>query len=217
MKKKAIVAVVALVLVLCCAMGGTLAWLVDSTTEVKNTFTYGDINISLWEHKLNDDGLTLSTEVFTGAEQTGFKMIPGTKIEKDPTVTVEADSEASWLFVEVKESENFDTFMTYAIAEGWTFFNTTATGDGIDTATNDEYVIYREVDAATAKAGTSYQVLAGKEEYQNGYVTVNDAVTKKMFAALTETTRPTLTFTAYAVQQDNLTLEEAYNQAFNAN
>ena len=37
------------------------------------------------------------------------------------------------------------------------------------------------------------------------YVTVNDAVTKKMFAALTEATRPTLTFTAYAVQSDNVT------------
>ena len=207
MKKKAIVAVVALVLVLCCAMGGTLAWLVDSTTEVKNTFTYGDINISLWEHKLNDDGLTLSTEVFTETEQTGFKMIPGNKIEKDPTVTVKAGSEACWLFVKVEESDNFDNFMTYAIADGWKLYDTTTTGSDIqtDNTTDDTYVIYREVDANTANAGTSYQVLAGKEEYQNGYVTVNDAVTKKMFAALTEATRPTLTFTAYAVQSDNVT------------
>lgn len=209
MKKKAIVAVVALVLVLCCAMGGTLAWLVDSTTEVKNTFTYGDINIGLSE----SDDLDL-------------KMIPGNSIKKDPVVTVKEGSEACWLFVEVKESENFDTFMTYAIAEGWTFFNTAATGDGIDTATNDEYVIYREVDAATAKAGTSYQVLAGKDGYQDGYVTVNDEVTKGMLNALDknadgsakpEKTYPTLTFTAYAVQKDNLTLEQAYSQAFNAN
>ena len=205
MKKKAIVAVVALVLVLCCAMGGTLAWLVDSTTEVKNTFTYGDINISLWEHKLNDDGLTLSTDVFTDAEQTGFKMIPGNNIEKDPTVTVKEGSEACWLFVEVKESENFDDFMTYAIAEGWTLYNTTTSGSNIktDNTTADTYVIYREV-VKTTKDELFY-VLAGKEGYQNGYVTVNDAVTKKMFAALTEATRPTLTFTAYAVQSDNVT------------
>ena len=132
MKKKITVAVVALVLVLCCAMGGTLAWLVAKTDPVVNTFTYGDINIGLSE----SDDLDL-------------KMIPGNSIKKDPVVTVKEGSEACWLFVEVKESENFDTFMTYAIAEGWTFFNTAATGDGIDTATNDEYVIYREVDAAT--------------------------------------------------------------------
>ena len=211
MKKKAIVAVVALVLVLCCAMGGTLAWLVDSTTEVKNTFTYGDINISLWEHELNDDGLTLSTDVFTGAEQTGFKMIPGNKIEKDPTVTVKADSEASWLFVKIVESDNFDDFMTYAIAEGWTFFNTTATGDEIDTDTNDGYVIYRQVDDTIGdQQNTNFAVL------NNNEVLVKNTVTKGMLNA-EDFENPTLTFTAYAVQQDNLTLEQAYNQAFNAN
>lgn len=190
MKKKAIVAVVALVLVLCCAMGGTLAWLVAKTDPVVNTFTYGDINIDLSE-----------------SENLNLKMIPGNDITKDPKVTVKAGSEACWLFVKVEESDNFDNFMTYAIADGWKLYDTTTTGSDIqtDNTTDDTYVIYREVDANTANAGTSYQVLAGKEEYQNGYVTVNDAVTKKMFAALTEATRPTLTFTAYAVQSDNVT------------
>ena len=196
MKKKATIAVVALALVLCFAIGGTLAWLVDESDKVVNTFTYGDINIGLSE----SDDLDL-------------KMIPGNSIKKDPVVTVKEGSEACWLFVEVKESENFDTFMTYAIAEGWTFFNTTATGDGIDTATNDEYVIYREVDAATAKAGTSYQVLKGDK------VTVLDSVEKSDMEAIKNGTvgEPTLTFIAYAVQKDNLILEQAYNQAFNAN
>lgn len=209
MKKKAIVAVVALVLVLCCAMGGTLAWLVDSTTEVKNTFTYGDINIDLSE----SDDLDL-------------KMIPGNSIKKDPVVTVKEGSEACWLFVEVKESENFDDFMTYAIAEGWTLYKTTTSGSNIktDNTTADTYVIYREV-VKTTKDELFY-VLAGKDGYQNGYVTVNDAVTKENLndldknadgSANPEKTYPTLTFTAYAVQKDNLTLEQAYKQAFNAN
>lgn len=210
MKKKAIVTVVALVLVLCCAMGGTLAWLVDSTTEVKNTFTYGDINISLWEHELNEDGLTLSADVFTDKEQTGFKMIPGNKIEKDPTVTVKANSEDCWLFVRVKESDNFDTFMTYAVEEGWTLYDTDKTGSNIETAGNDDYVIYRKVTASDIDQ--NFTVLA-----KNNVTVRGEGVTKEMFAALTEATRPTLTFTAYAVQQDNLTLQQAYNQAFNAN
>lgn len=201
MKKKAIVAVVALVLVLCCAMGGTLAWLVDSTTEVKNTFTYGDINISLWEHELNDDGLTLSTDVFTGAEQIGFKMIPGNEIEKDPTVTVEADSEASWLFVKIVESDNFDSFMEYSIATGWTALND-ANADEVA----DDGIYYRTVDATTAD--TDFAVLA------NDSVSVKDTVTKDMlkdgvFVA------PTLSFTAYAVQRDaNITTAaQAWNIA----
>ena len=183
MKKKAIVAVVALVLVLCCAMGGTLAWLVAKTDPVVNTFTYGDINIDLSE----SDDLDL-------------KMIPGNSIKKDPVVTVKEGSEACWLFVEVKESENFDAFMTYAIAEGWTLYNTTTSGSNIktDNTTDDTYVIYREVDATTAKTGTSYQVLKGNT------VTVLDSVEKSDMEAIKNgtTAKPTLTFTAYAVQKD---------------
>lgn len=201
MKKKAIVAVVALVLVLCCAMGGTLAWLVDSTTEVKNTFTYGDINISLWEHELNEDGLTLSTDVFTGEEQTGFKMIPGNKIEKDPTVTVKADSEASWVFVKIVESNNFDDFMTYGVASGWTQLTVDAEGNAVT-----DLIYYREVAATTAD--TDFAVLA------NDSVSVKETVTKDMlkdgvFVA------PTLSFTAYAVQRDaNITTAaQAWNIA----
>ena len=49
MKKKATIAVTALLLVLCFAIGGTLAWLKDETKPVVNTFTYGDINIDLSE------------------------------------------------------------------------------------------------------------------------------------------------------------------------
>ena len=41
------IAMLALVLVIGCAVGGTVAWLVSSTDPVVNTFTYGDINITL--------------------------------------------------------------------------------------------------------------------------------------------------------------------------
>ena len=195
MKRKAIVAVVALVLVLCCAMGGTLAWLVAKTDPVVNTFTYGDINIDLSE----SDDLDL-------------KMIPGNSIKKDPVVTVKKGSEACWLFVEVKESENFDAFMTYAIAEGWTLYNTTTSGSNIktDNTTDDTYVIYREVDATTVD--TDFAVLA------NNSVSVKETVTKDNLNALDANSAnnyPTLTFTAYAVQRDaNITTAaQAWNIA----
>lgn len=209
MKKKAIVAVVALVLVLCCAMGGTLAWLVDSTTEVKNTFTYGDINISLWEHKLNEDGLTLSEDVFTGAEQTGFKMIPGNKIKKDPTVTVEADSEASWLFVKIEESENFDDFMTYSIAGGWTRLTEDTKGNAIS-----DLIYWREVDVSNEQQ--AFEVLEDNE------VSVLGTVTKDNLNALDANDAnnyPTLTFTAYAVQRDTniATAAQAWDTAMGNN
>lgn len=170
MKKKATIAVVALALVLCFAIGGTLAWLVDNSGPVVNTFTYGDINIELSET--------------TGEE---YKMIPGNDITKDPKVTVEANSEACWLFVKVEKSDNYDDYLeNYTIATGWTAL------DGV------AGVYYREVDAATALAGEDYQVLAGDK------VTVLDTVTKSMMEDIKNNVvdEPTLTFTAYAVQKD---------------
>ena len=74
---KTFVAMLALVLVIGCAVGGTVAWLTAQTGPVVNTFTYGNINITLSET--------------TGED---YKIIPGVDIEKDPTVTVKKDSEA---------------------------------------------------------------------------------------------------------------------------
>lgn len=164
MKKKTLALVLALTLLVAGVVGGTLAWLTDRTAEVKNTFTVGDINI----------GLTETT--------TDYKMVPGNTIAKDPTVTVKANSEACWLFVKVTESENLDTFITYAIAEGWTELQ-----DG---------VYYREVPASNADQ--TFSVLAGNT------VTVNDTVTKEMLTAK-DFTNPTLTFKAYAIQKDHFT------------
>ena len=165
MKKKTLALVLALTLLVAGVVGGTLAWLTDQTAEVKNTFTVGDINI----------GLTETT--------TDYKMVPGNTIAKDPTVTVKANSEACWLFVKVTESENLDTFITYAIAEGWTAL------PGVDG------VYYREVSASAADQ--PFSVLKGDA------VTVKDTVTKEMLTAK-DFANPTLTFKAYAVQKDNV-------------
>lgn len=176
MKKKMAIAATAIALVLCFAIGGTLAWLVAKTEPVVNTFTYGDINIGLAE---------------TTSE---YKMIPGNHIAKDPTVTVKANSEACWLFVKIEETANFDSFMTYTIAEGWKAL------DGV------AGVYYREVDANINDV--DFEVL------KNNQVTVKDTVIKQDLNALTEDTYPKLTFTAYAVQKDGFdTAADAWAEA----
>lgn len=170
MKKKTLALVLALTLLVAGIVGGTLAWLTDQTAEVKNTFTVGDINIGLTE---------------TTAD---YKMVPGNTIAKDPTVTVKANSEACWLFVKVTESENLDTFITYAIAEGWTAL------PGVDG------VYYREVPASAADQ--TFSVLAGDA------VTVKSDVTKTMLETA-KTDAPTLTFKAYAIQKDHFATADA--------
>lgn len=174
MKKKSLALVLALAMIVVCVVGGTLAWLIATTPEVKNTFTYGDINI-----ELKEAGATVAAD---GSATKEFKMIPGYTIAKDPKVTVLAGSEKCYLFVKVEKSANFDSFMTCTIATGWTAL------DGVDG------VFYRVVD--TADMGTAYSVLA------NDKVTVRGDVTKTMLNDLNAegATQPTLTFTAYACQ-----------------
>lgn len=158
----ALVLVVALV-----SVGGTIAWLTDSTTPVTNTFTVGNIDITL-------------------AETTGdsYKMVPGNTIAKDPKVTVEGGSEACWLFVKIEESTNLTNFISYTVDSGWTKLQ-----DG---------VYYREVAATTTD--TAFSVLTSNQ------VTVKDTVTKGMMDDITKGTAsaPTLKFTAYACQKDNV-------------
>lgn len=174
---KALVALLAFVLVIGCSLGGTLAWLTDETDEVTNTFTVGDINITLDETTKD------------------YKILPGVDIPKDPKVTVEANSEACWLFVQVKEDnwpefkENDETTrkVNYSIAEGWKEL--------------ESGVYYREVNAETAEKGETYGVLLNDE------VTVSENLTKTEVNSIT--TNPQLTFTAYAVQMEGVDTPEA--------
>ena len=115
---KSLALVLSLVLVIGCVAGGTLAWLSAKTDEVKNTFSTSGISINLDEGEVNSDGLTVNKEVRVKTEQK-FKMIPGWSIEKDPKATVFAGSEKAWMFVKIVESANFDTYMTYGIADVW--------------------------------------------------------------------------------------------------
>lgn len=162
MKKKSLALLLAIAIVVVGVVAGTVAWLTDKTPSVTNTFTTSDINIELKETKNN------------------FQMIPGWNIEKDPKVTVKADSEACYLFVKLEKSTNFDTFMTYEMADGW---------EALPEAPG---VYYREVAAATAD--TTFEVLKGNQ------VTVKGTVTKAQMNDLTADTYPTLTVTAYASQ-----------------
>lgn len=165
---KLVVAMLAVTLLIGCAIGGTVAWLTAKTDPVVNTFTYGDIDIELNETK---------------PANREAKIIPGVDIEKNPKVTVKANSEACWLFVKVEETGTFvANKVTYSIDDGWTKL----TG-----VTGVDNVYYREVGAVTAD--TSFDVIKDNKVY------VKDTLTKEDIKNITN---PTLTFTAYAVQKD---------------
>lgn len=172
---RAFIALLALVLVIGCVAGGTVAWLVAKTEPVVNTFTYGNINITLAET--------------TG---TSYKIIPGKDIEKNPKVTVKGGSEACWLFVKVEEVGAISTITTdpvhYAIDTGWAQLKDK---DGKDVSG----VYYRLVDAVDND--TAFNVL------KDNKIIVSGELTKETINGYA-VQQPTLTFTAYAVQKENI-------------
>lgn len=177
--KKLAVMLASLALVLCTVIGGTLAWLVTETDPVVNTFTYGDINITLHETDTNKDG---DNDPNTNT----YPMVPGHTITKDPKVTFKANSEDAWLFVNLEKTANFDDFMTYEMADGWTKLD------------NVDGVYYREVSKAAQDA--EFTVI------KDDTVTVKGEVTKEMLNALDAngaSNYPKLIVTAYAVQRDS--------------
>ena len=105
--KKKVLSIVAVVLVLCCAIGGTLAWLTAKSEVVTNTFAPSNIKIELKET--------------TGPQ---YKMVPGYTIEKDPAAKVLAGSEECWLFVKIVDEiaaiEDATTVAAQLTANGWT-------------------------------------------------------------------------------------------------
>lgn len=143
---KTFVVMLALVLALGCAVGGTIAWLTAQTGEVKNTFTYGNINIDLTE---------------TVPENRQAKIIPGQDIPKDPKVTVKANSEDCYLFVKVVEDGTFvANKVTYDIADGWEL---------VEGQTN---VYWREVSANAANQ--DFYVLKDNKVYVKDTLTKDD-------------------------------------------
>ena len=177
--KKLAIMLASLALILCTVIGGTLAWLIAETKPVVNTFTYGDINITLEETDTNKDG---DDDPNTNT----YSMIPGHTIAKDPKVTFKADSEDAWLFVKLEKTANFDDFMTYEIADGWTALQ------------GAEGVYYRKVSKAAQDA--EFTVI------KDDTVTVKGEVTKEMLNALDTngaSNYPKLIVTAYAVQRDS--------------
>lgn len=189
---KALVLTLVLMLVIGCSVGGTIAWLTDQTDAVVNTFTVGDIDITLSETWNTDTDGDNKDDAWSAI------LVPGTEYTKDPVVTVIGGSEDCYLFVKFEEINNPATYLTYTstltAANGWT------QGNGASIPAN---VWYREV--TKSESDTSWNLLDGNK------VTVKASLTKATMPA--DNAAPSLIYTAYAVQKDNLTVEQAWAEA----
>lgn len=175
-KRKPILFVTAMILLVCVAVGGTVAWLTATTGSVKNTFTVGNIKLSLSE-----------TGVTNGAKD--YSVVPGSTYGKDAKVTVEKNSEKCYLFVHVKAEnnsmtvgQNTEDIVKWTPADGWT------------AVTGHAGYYYRVVDKSTSAAQDFYV-------FKDNKVTINDNLVAPTASSAPV---PALTITAAAVQFENV-------------
>lgn len=123
-KKKVFVTVLCAAALVVASVLGTMAYLTSQTETVTNTFTVGNVAITLDEAKVDQYG-TVATPAERVKENT-YKLIPGHQYTKDPEVHVDANSETSWLFVKVDngisdlEATGNTTIAEQMKAKGWT-------------------------------------------------------------------------------------------------
>ena len=131
--KKALLLALCAVLVVGGSILGTLAYLTDTET-VTNTFTVGDIRITLDEAVTNTEGKPMKgntlaatvAEADRTSEGNEYHLLSGLTYTKDPVLTVEGGSESCYIYIQVDNGIlALETVGTTSIAEqikanGWT-------------------------------------------------------------------------------------------------
>ncbi len=185
---------------------GTLAWLAARTDPVINNFIGSNLEIDLAETAKD------------------FQMIPHLEIPKDPIVTVKANSEACWLFLQVKESDaqangsgveatQFGEtvfrkgteykYLSYAIQDGWTPIDPDdAESYGLPVRNSDDVIVNTYYHRTVGDEGTALDEDKPFEILVDNKVTVNDWIINEELLESQLTANPvTITFTPIAIQQ----------------
>ena len=184
-KKKFLVATVAACLAAVALIGGTFAYFQDSTNEVVNTFTVGNVKIDLTEPKWKPEN--------------SEDLVPGAAVEKDPMITNTGRSDG-YIVMKVSgmkemtdagfsakyDGENWDRVdkngnvantSKFALADGYYVYKGGALKPGASTAPLFTKVVLSE--DATEITGESYKIM-GKFEDGNGLFSYEDANGKEI-------------------------------------
>lgn len=96
--KKVVALALCAVMLVVGSVAGTMAYL-TSQDAVTNTFTVGNVVITLDEAKVDEYGVADTTA--DRVKGNTYKLIPGHKYTKDPIIHVGGTSEDCWLFVDL--------------------------------------------------------------------------------------------------------------------
>lgn len=199
-KSKALLLSLCAVMLVAASIFGTLAYLTDTDT-VENTFTVGQVGITLDEADVHPDG-TIDTNARVHANE--YHLMPGHEYIKDPTVHVDANSEDSWIFVKVENGlsdfeaksveGDYQNIADQINANGWTPL------EGVDGVYYKEY--------AKGQEHKDLKVFAK-------FKIADDANTVEGWSSIPGTND--IVVTAYAVQADGFgNAADAWKAAFSA-
>lgn len=178
-RSKALLLTLCAVLLVTASMLGTMAYL-TSTDEVKNTFTVGQVQITLDEEDTDN-----STPGADRDKANAYHLLPGHTYTKDPIVHVNSTSEDCYLFVkvanEIAEIEGETTVAAQMAAKGWV---------AVDGVTG--VYVYTQSNAPAVVEGDSNVTV-----FDN--FTISGTVDN---ATLATYNNKTITVTAYAIQAD---------------
>ena len=195
-RNKALLLTLCAVLLVTASVLGTMAYL-TSTDEVQNTFTVGQVQITLDEKDTDN-----STPDADRDKANAYHLLPGNEYEKDPTVHVNAVSEDSWIFVKVEngiaafeaatstEENGYKSISDQITANGWT---------ALDGVANVYYKLYTKSATGSDLIVFSNFKIADTANDVQGWATLN----------------ATVNITAYAVQKDGFdTASAAWTATF---
>ena len=181
-KKKVFMTVLCAAALVVASVLGTMAFL-TSKDKVNNTFTVGNVAITLDEAKVTDAGNPV--ERADRVKANIYKLIPGHEYTKDPTVHVTANSEDSWVFIKVEDGlaaiEDDTTVADQITGNGWTAL------DGV------AGVYYKEYSSSTAATD----------------LVVFETFKVKGDADVAQYANAKIDVTAYAIQKDGFTTPAA--------
>ncbi len=192
--KKNLIAIVAVALALCCAIGSTVAFFKMDAKKITNIFVVGNgVKASFDEG--DDDGTAGPTE---GVRN--YELIPGADVTKKAGIKVDKGSEACFIYVKVdvqNNTVNTKTVLSFDMDSDWIQLEVPKTeGQGTEKVPG----VYYQAVSKDASNDQSFSVFDGDT------VSVNAELTNDDLKALNDAgVAPTIEITAYAIQQEGFT------------
>lgn len=189
-KKKAFALITALALIMTASsVLPTVSWLTAQSDVVVNTFAGGAISLVLDEAEVDGNGKAVGEDRVT---ENSYRIIPGTTLDKDPTVTVLSGSDVCFVFLYV-DSMLSEEYFTMNYSSEW-----------IRAAESDSGYLYVYMSVVDAAGGDVVLPAIFTQ------VSISEELTSETILALGELT---LKVQAYAVQSDGISYSEALSMA----